>query len=487
MGLATDAAGNLYYGNGTFGPLKIDLFKRTPVGTVSSLGTVSNASAGFVSFPAFDLGYDTGQRIYLDWETPLDRVWVGGRFLTKPLPGTEPVLTNITETERDQTVANLRKLLQQSRLALPIVDSRLSPSPFAAPADAVHVRFGANVPNDETLGHYYEKAGIDKCNKIKYDRVAIFGAPSGVYKRKFGSLYHLDVFALTIAHEIGHALGLVHVFDQAGFGIMDYIDLDVRVESYLDSPTNKTERPDFTGTVYSDTQNPLYHIRMYTLDEKDPIYKKNEKLKPGTIDLDCKSATSSSRKAKLYLTNVILSESLTSLAVHEQLTQTPIDPSSGTFIENPNWRYLDSVGAVSSADLEGKTFAVGDATAIQISGSTLPSHDTNIYVGFGDVSNPVTVFNPSDISTLGPGKIFKVEGVGLTVIGTYSANILPPGDLTNDNVVNMSDFQEFIGSFSQCGGTAAYNPEADYDNDGCVTFVDFQIWYSHYLNYMSNP
>ncbi|RJX27091.1 MAG: hypothetical protein C4531_14430 [Desulfurivibrio sp.] len=55
-----------------------------------------------------------------------------------------------------------------------------------------------------------------------------------------------------------------------------------------------------------------------------------------------------------------------------------------------------------------------------------------------------------------------------------------PGDLTGDSVVDGDDYTVFIATFARCDGQAGYNGAADYDSDGCVTFVDYQIWYSYY-------
>ena len=55
VGLAVDAAGNLYYGEITFGPLRVQLMERRPDGTITNLGTVVDTPAGYVSFEGFDL------------------------------------------------------------------------------------------------------------------------------------------------------------------------------------------------------------------------------------------------------------------------------------------------------------------------------------------------------------------------------------------------------------------------------------------------
>jgi hypothetical protein len=73
-GLAVDAAGNLYFGNVTFGPIRVELMRRTPQGTVTSLGTVVDTSAGFVAVGgwAFDVAVDASDHIFYNTPTITD-------------------------------------------------------------------------------------------------------------------------------------------------------------------------------------------------------------------------------------------------------------------------------------------------------------------------------------------------------------------------------------------------------------------------------
>jgi hypothetical protein len=62
-----------------------------------------------------------------------------------------------------------------------------------------------------------------------------------------------------------------------------------------------------------------------------------------------------------------------------------------------------------------------------------------------------------------------------------SSNLL--GDLNADGVRDALDFAVFRSAFGSCTGTPAFNPEADFDGDGCVTFVDYQIL----LQFLNTP
>jgi hypothetical protein len=55
-----------------------------------------------------------------------------------------------------------------------------------------------------------------------------------------------------------------------------------------------------------------------------------------------------------------------------------------------------------------------------------------------------------------------------------------PGDLNQDGKIDMADYAVFKASLGKCLGQTGFNPEADYDGDGCVTLSDYRIWYGYY-------
>jgi VCBS repeat-containing protein len=57
-----------------------------------------------------------------------------------------------------------------------------------------------------------------------------------------------------------------------------------------------------------------------------------------------------------------------------------------------------------------------------------------------------------------------------------------PGDLNEDGFVDVLDYNLFIGTFGRCIGDPEFIEEADYDGDGCISFVDYQIWYGYYFD-----
>ncbi|MCX6665223.1 MAG: right-handed parallel beta-helix repeat-containing protein [Euryarchaeota archaeon] len=55
-----------------------------------------------------------------------------------------------------------------------------------------------------------------------------------------------------------------------------------------------------------------------------------------------------------------------------------------------------------------------------------------------------------------------------------------PGDLDHDDDIDEDDYQLFLSAFGHSIGDPEFNPEADYDHDGIVTLVDYQIWLMYY-------
>jgi hypothetical protein len=59
------------------------------------------------------------------------------------------------------------------------------------------------------------------------------------------------------------------------------------------------------------------------------------------------------------------------------------------------------------------------------------------------------------------------------------------GDLDGDGAVDGADRNILIASLRKCTGNTDFNPDADYDNDGCVTFADYRQWYIYYKAFVA--
>jgi hypothetical protein len=64
---------------------------------------------------------------------------------------------------------------------------------------------------------------------------------------------------------------------------------------------------------------------------------------------------------------------------------------------------------------------------------------------------------------------------------------LAPADLDCDDDADEIDFWVFVDSFGQCDCSSKYYWMSDYDEDGCTTLVDYQIWRQQYMSAGGDP
>lgn len=60
---------------------------------------------------------------------------------------------------------------------------------------------------------------------------------------------------------------------------------------------------------------------------------------------------------------------------------------------------------------------------------------------------------------------------------------ISPGDLDGNFDIDYNDFLMFTSSFGRSENDPQYNPDCDYDNDGVITFIDYQMWFQYYRDY----
>ena len=138
---------------------------------------------------------------------------------------------------------------------------------------------------------------------------------------------------------------------------------------------------------------------------------------------------------------------------------------------------------LSASDADGDTlnFGVTDLPA----GASLDDHGdgTATFSWTPDSSQLGSVSIGFDVTDSGTPPLGDSERVTITVeSSTTGCNGGVAGDLDGDCDVDNDDFTIFNASFGQCSGAPGYVAAADYDGDGCITFMDYQTWYGHFLN-----
>ncbi|MCX6665090.1 MAG: right-handed parallel beta-helix repeat-containing protein [Euryarchaeota archaeon] len=98
----------------------------------------------------------------------------------------------------------------------------------------------------------------------------------------------------------------------------------------------------------------------------------------------------------------------------------------------------------------------------------------------------------------GPGQnISGSDGIGDThynISGGSNQDLYPlmepwvliPGDLDHDGDVDYDDFALFLQTFGHNIGDPLFNPEADYNSNGVVDLVDYQIWIMYYRDFVAS-
>ena len=130
---------------------------------------------------------------------------------------------------------------------------------------------------------------------------------------------------------------------------------------------------------------------------------------------------------------------------------------------------------------------VGDTVTLDGSGSTDPDSDLLTYTWTWDGGSAAGV-NPSIQLPVGLFAITLVVNDGTVDSDPDTVNInvveeqKSPGDLNGDGNIDSVDYNLFRGTLGKCSGQDGFISEADYDEDGCVTYADYRIWYGYYRN-----
>ena len=138
-----------------------------------------------------------------------------------------------------------------------------------------------------------------------------------------------------------------------------------------------------------------------------------------------------------------------------------------------------------------------------LNGNGLIDKDRGIFfvelaAGSQNLALTVDPFVPGDpIVTYSYAKIDPaLEAAGIIVVKDGSGNICETqisipgegvicGDLDGDGDVDGADRIILMGAFRSCIGNVKYIEAADYNQDGCINFFDYQLWYQCYKDYIT--
>lgn len=77
---------------------------------------------------------------------------------------------------------------------------------------------------------------------------------------------------------------------------------------------------------------------------------------------------------------------------------------------------------------------------------------------------------------------FRASDHDPIIIGVeLSTPLVVPGDLTGEGDVTLADRDLFRAAYGSADGDARWNPEADYDGNGRITYSDYRLWYRFWV------
>ncbi|MHA1279956.1 MAG: dockerin type I repeat-containing protein [Candidatus Helarchaeota archaeon] len=80
------------------------------------------------------------------------------------------------------------------------------------------------------------------------------------------------------------------------------------------------------------------------------------------------------------------------------------------------------------------------------------------------------------------GEQFERGSFGQFFVEPDTGEVTNPGDLDADGDIDSADYSLFRSTLGKCDGDEGFISNADYDEDGCVTYADYRIWYGYYRN-----
>lgn len=394
-------------------------------------------SLGASSSPTGTITPDLAPKLFLDFSNPLQREFsvktnlITGKQHIADRPGSMPKAL-FTDDQKSQIVSGVQEVFNRSGINIVATDQKPE-------GDFVTVRFAPPIePYDgdgdgEATNRLVGKAfdimprsvfgrNIDRFDRRKDGTVAVFRDGSDAISR----------IVETIVHEAAHAYGGRHVnpFENNGNEVLDYSP--GAFPKFVDFKTSIVEPPVDGQPADSETHNPTYHIRRYAVGEDPDDLFIGESLVPGTWD---------TKGFRLF-----------GLDFEFSLDQIISDfrigfPTNATGIEED----LDDSGFSSFSlqevlvDGDRLSFTLMDDVSFQLFGSSSDGSIMDIFLGIGEIENPVIQFGiedliEADLMGLLPIIMWNREKQVFQTIGEFDVSVFDLGFVNSDGSVVRSVF-----------------------------------------------
>ncbi len=157
--------------------------------------------------------------------------------------------------------------------------------------------------------------------------------------------------------------------------------------------------------------------------------------------------------------------------------------------------YLDGSSSVtvSYSDVQGGWTGEGnidlDPLFVDFAGGNLHLRQNSPCIDFGD---PAFVPGAGETDFDGQSRLVDGDGDGVARVdmGAYEHVYFDSGvcgDLDEDGDVDYDDYAIILHAMGHISSDPQYLPEADYDDDGAVSLVDYRTWFNCYRNFVGNP
>ena len=294
------------------------------------------------------------------------------------------------------------------------------------PGTEVIVRFGNTLEHDVLVGKAYQ--GIDQFNREPLNEVAVFFDPESDANRDSA-----EFISETIAHEVGHALGLLHILGMGGVcdEVMDYEKCKTispgTIPRYATRPFLNFEPPEPGGTPdFYDrgTQNSIYHIQNNVL-KRSPTTIESQGLAPGDWDIN------NGIQYKLAVTALGMSEIYNFTVQGSDLG----DEEEGA----ATYAFFESIDPDNLSDVE---WTVPAETSLRIRASTIPNGEYDLLF---TVSNPPEEEIPADAisNNTMDGDIvqYSVTANGYESVATFTLEQTKVIEQSSDDFISYSPSQ----------------------------------------------
>lgn len=134
---------------------------------------------------------------------------------------------------------------------------------------------------------------------------------------------------------------------------------------------------------------------------------------------------------------------------------------------------------VTLQDWSGAVAGVPITVLLTDAGSNTETHTASLD-GSGNAAIETDLRGALTINTKASHWLAKSESATVTDAGGSASTSLVNGDVDNDNVVTVFDYNALSDAFDTVDGDANWNPEADLDGDGAVTVFDYNILSSNF-------